>query len=325
MTILTQVGVVLAKIETTPGVDATPSPTTDFITALTASFAPNFQVIERDYLRPSISGTPIVMGRQLATVTFETEVVGTGVAASGSTSTTENAATPKWADLLCGCGFAPTSESTPNPGQVYNPITNNQTTLSIYVYLGGILHKLLGAMGTFNLTAVAGELAKIQWTFTGVYQAPTAVAVPAVTIPTIVPPIVQSAQFAIGTTASTVFVPQQITLDIANTVTPRDDANSARGFNSMIITARKPSFTVNPESVPEASHPFWTDFAAANGKAVSFNVGTVAGNTMGVAITNMQISNLQYTDRSGIRTYEVTGMVSSTSTTGNDEVSFTFL
>jgi hypothetical protein len=324
MVSLTQVGLVTAKIETTPGVDATPNSTTDFILALNAQYTPDFNVIERNYMRPSISRTPHLMGRQLAKLTFTTEMIGTGVAAATTDVTTQSQATPKWADLLEGCAFSGAAVASP-AGKVYTPLTTAQKTLTIYCYYDGILHKLTGAMGTFTMTAKAGEICTIQWTFTGIYNDPTAISTPTPSFPSINPPLVESCSFLIGSTSSTVFVPENIAIDMQNNVVPRDDANSVKGFNSMIITSRNPQSTFNPESVPEASHPFWGDFTGAVGKALSFHIGNVAGNKMLVSLPNVQISNLQYADRNGIRVYDVTAMASSTAGTGNDEVSIKFI
>lgn len=324
MTFLSQVGVVLAKVETTPGVDSTPSNTTDFIQALSAQFAPEFQVIDRNYMRPSISQVPHLMGRQLATLSFTTEIFGTGVAAVTTSPTTQNQATPKMADLFLGCAMVGTSIASP-AGQTFTPITAAQKTLTIYCYYDGILHKLTGAMGTWQLAATAGEIATIQWTFTGVFNAPTATSTPTPSIYAIVPPIVQNAAFAIGGTASTVFVPEKIDITYGATVVPRTDANSARGYNSMLITGRKPSITFNPEQVPEASHPFWTDFAAATGKTLTCTIGTTTGNQAIITLPNIVISNLQYADRNGMRVYDVTAMLTTTTGTGNDEFSIKFV
>jgi hypothetical protein len=178
-------------------------------------------------------------------------------------------------------------------------------------------------MGSFTATLKAGELGTIQWTFTGVYNAPSAITTPTPTIPSTTPPLIQSLGFAIGATASTVFVPETVTFNVANNVVPRDDVNSAKGFNSMIITGRKPEMTVNPESVPEASHPFWGDFAGAVEKAIVCTIGSVAGDKFKFNFPNFQITDLKYADRSGIRVYDVTGRASSLS--GDDEVQISFL
>lgn len=324
MPYLAQVGAILAKIETTPGVEAAPDPEDDFILASDAQYTPDFTLIDRNYMRPSISRNPHLMGRQLATLTFTTEVFGTGTAALDTDTTTQAAATPKWADLLVGCAMVGAVVETP-PGKVYSPVTGGQKTLTIYCYYDGILHKLTGAMGTWSMSAEAGQIATISWSFTGVYSAPTAATTPTVQITNVVPALVESCSFVIGGTASTVLVPANISVDMQNTVIPRADANSAKGFNSTIITSRQPTITFNPEQVPEASHPFWGDFAGATGKAVSFAIGATNGNRMLVNVPNMVISGLQYADRDGIRIYEVSGGCSTTYGAGDDEVTLKFV
>lgn len=327
MPYLSQVGAVFAKIETTAGVEAAPTTSgspNDYIQAIDAQYAPDFQVIERNYMRPSLSRTPHLMGRQLATLTFTTEVFGTGVAAAATNATTQAQATPKWADLLEGCAFSGTAVSSP-AGKVYAPLTAAQKTLTIYCYYDGMLHKLTGAMGTFVLSAEAGQIGTIQWTFTGVFSAPTAVATPTPLFTSVTPPLVQSCSFVIGSTASTVFLIQNISIDAQNNVVSRPDANSVKGFNSMYITGRSLQITVNPEQVPEASHGFWTDYGAATSRAITFSVGGTAGNKMDVSIPNAQISGLTYSDRDGIRVYDVTIMATTTTAAGNDELSFKFV
>lgn len=321
---LTQVGAITAKIETTPGVDATPSTSTDFIQAIDAQFNPDFQLIERNYMRPSLSRTPHIMGRQLATISFTTEVFATGVAAVTTDATTQAQATPKWADLFEGCGYAGAVVSSP-AGKTYSPLTSAQKTLTIYCYYDGLLHKLTGCMGTFVLNADAGQIATIQWNFTGVYNAPTATATPTPTFSTVDPPLVESCSFVIGSTAATVFVNGKLSAEVQNNVVPRADTNSTKGFNSMYITGRHPQLMISPESVLEASHPFWTDFAAAGKKAASFNIGATAGNKVLVTMPNTQISAITYSDRDGIRCYDVTLACISTTSTGNDELVFKFI
>jgi hypothetical protein len=325
MVALTQIGVILAKLETTPGVGVTPDSETDFIQALEVNFNPDFNLIQRNYLRPSLSQVPHIMGRQLATISFTTEVFGTGVAAADTDETTQSQATPKWADLLEACAMSGAAVSTP-AGKVYSPLTSAQKTISIWCHYEGILHKLTGCMGSFTINAEAGQIATINWNFMGVYNAPVATSVPTDSVvSTLAPPLVESCSFLIGGTASTVFVPGSISLELANSVIPRADANSAKGFNSMYITGRSASINFSPEAVPEASHPFWADFAGATGKAVSLNIGSTAGNQVLIAIPNMQISNLQYSDRDGIRIYEVSGAATTATATGNNEFTLKFV
>lgn len=326
MPFLTQVGAVFMKLETTPGVEAAPTTTgspNDYLQAIDAQFAPDFNLITRNYMRPSLSSTPHIMGKRIASLTFSTEVFGTGVAAVTTTPTTQAQATPKWADLLEACAFAGAAIATP-AGKVYSPLTATQKTATFYCYYDGMLHKLTGAMGTFSVSAPAGQIATMQWTFTGVYNSPTAVTTPAPLFTSVTPPIVESCTFQIGATATTAFVIDTIGFDIQNNVIQRADANSAKGFNSMYITGRDATITINPEQIPEATHPFWGDYEAATAKVVTFTVGLTNGNKMIFNAPSAQISDIKYADRDGIRTYEVSMRAMTTAAAGNDEATFRF-
>lgn len=317
MPFLTQVGAVFAKIETTPGVEAAPTTTgasNDFILAIDAQYNPDFQMIDRNYMRPSLSRTPHLMGRQLASLTFTTEICGSGVAGEA----------PKWVDLFQGCAMSAAEVTDPTAGTLVSPLTGNQKTLTFYCYYDGLLHKLTGAMGTFVVSAEAGQIGTIQWTFTGVHNNPVAQVTPTPDFPIINPPLVESCTLSIGATNSGLLV-QNIGIDIQNNVIPRADANSAKGFNSMYITGRNGQVTLNPEQVPEATHPFWGDFQSSVRKAISFKIGNTAGNQIEVEIPNAQISGLSYSDRDGIRAYDITFGAASITGVGNDEITFLFV
>jgi hypothetical protein len=327
MPYLYQVGAVFMKLETTPGVDAAPTTSgspNDYIQAIDAQFSPDFNLITRNYMRPSLSSTPHIMGRRIASLTFSTEIFGTGVAAEEDDADTQAQATPKWADLLEACAFSGVAQSTP-AGKVYSPLTATQKTATFYCYYDGMLHKVTGAMGTFTINAPAGEIGTIQWTFTGVYNSPTAVATPTPAFTSVNPPLVESCSFQLGATSTSVFKVDSINFDIQNRVIQRSDANSAKGFNSMYITGRDATLSINTEQVPEASHPFWGDFENATAKIATFTIGSTAGNKMIFSTLASQISGITYNDREGIRAYDVNMRCMSTSTAGNDEVEMLFV
>lgn len=327
MPFLYQVGAVFMKLETTPGVENAPTLTgspNDYIQAIDAQFSPDFNLITRNYMRPSISSTPHIMGRRIASLTFSTEFFGTGVAAETTSPTTQAQATPKWADLLEACAFSGAAVASP-AGKVYTPTTATLKTATFYCYYDGFLHKLTGAMGTFSLQAQAGGIATIQWTFTGVYNSPSASATPTPSFTSVVPPLVESCSFVIDATVATAFKIETIGVEMNNNVIQRPDANSAKGFNSMYITSRDAQVTINPEQIPEATHPFWSDYEDGTANLITFDIGTTAGNKCEVEIPTGQISGIQYSDRDGIRVYDVTFRANSTAAAGDDEISFKFV
>lgn len=341
---ISNVGALFAKVETTAGTDAVPT-STDYILAIDATYNPDMTVIERNYLRPSLSQTPHIMGMQLASLTFTTEVVGSGTA---NLVGTPGAAAPTWATLFQGCAMDPGVNITnPSPwGKVYKPLTgsltnvllggNGQKTLTFYMEIDGRLHKMTGSMGTFSLVGEAGQIGRIQWTFTGSYVAPTdfdnptpapiAGATPNATVP----PLIENCSFTIGSTIADKFSIQQLGINFNNSVIQRKSASFPKGFRSMFITGRSVEVTFTTEFASETDHPFWADYVAATKKSVSFQFGSAAsgatnGNTMIVTVPNAQISSLGYSDADGLRMVDVTMRASTATHAGNDEIEFKFV
>lgn len=99
MTILYRRAVVLAKIETSFGVDASPSPVDDAMLIEDPQFSAEAATIERSNVSFDISPAGIRVGRKTARLTFLHEVRGQGTAAIA----------PVLGRLIRACGFAETS------------------------------------------------------------------------------------------------------------------------------------------------------------------------------------------------------------------------
>lgn len=99
MPILTQRALVLAKVESTSGVDSVPTATTNAILVNNPQigFTPN--EIVRNFARPDFSPYPSILGRKLSTLSFELEIAGSGTAGVA----------PRWAPLLAACGMSLTA------------------------------------------------------------------------------------------------------------------------------------------------------------------------------------------------------------------------
>jgi hypothetical protein len=73
--------------------------------------------------------------------------------------------------------------------------------VTIYVYYEGLLHKMLGCMGTWSLQAEAGGYAMLNFTMTGTYSTPTNSRYPgSVTLQDVVPPQCELARFPMAAT-----------------------------------------------------------------------------------------------------------------------------
>ena len=139
--------VLLAKVETTTGTDASPTGSANAMLVSHISINPlQATNVNRDLVRGFYGSSEQLVGTASIEVSFTVELAGSG------TPTTA----PKWGALLEACGFAKTVATA---SVDYLPISvfGNGTSATIYYYLDGQLHKLLGARGTFTIEMAVGE------------------------------------------------------------------------------------------------------------------------------------------------------------------------
>lgn len=162
---------VFAKIETTYGVDATPTGAANALLVSDVSINPfNAQTVDRDLIRPYFGGSEQLVGTAFVEANFTVEL-----AASGTAGTA-----PAWAPLLLACGYIETGAA---GYKQYAPDSPSaQKSATIYYYDDGVLHKLRGAKGTFTLMAKIGDKPVLKFTFTGLDGGTTAVANPSTTL-----------------------------------------------------------------------------------------------------------------------------------------------
>jgi len=94
---------ILAKIETTYGVDSTPTGAANAILISNASFNIDYSNVSRDLIRPFLGGSEELAGTRFARAQFDVEWANSGTAGTA----------PAWGPLLRACGFAEASLSTP--------------------------------------------------------------------------------------------------------------------------------------------------------------------------------------------------------------------
>jgi hypothetical protein len=178
---------ILTKVETTAGVDAVPTGAADAVLVIDFTITPlDAKNVDRSFIRPYFGGYSQLVGPASVKISFGVELGGSGAAATA----------PQWGDLLLGCAHAEALLATPNRVE-YTPVSLLLKTLTIYYYDDGVLHKLLGAMGTFKLSAKVGERPKLMFDFVGIDGGISAVALPtAVLSAWTAPPVVSKANMA---------------------------------------------------------------------------------------------------------------------------------
>ena len=177
---LTRKSVVLAKIEGTYGLDPTPTGPNDSILVSNPEVRVDGELLTRDFVRESLSPIGHVIGKRKVTISFETELKGSGAAGTA----------PETSPLYQSCGMDEAIVA--STSVTYSPESDSAQIKSctMYVYFDGTMHEINGCRGSFNLNLEAGMFGKIQWNFEGKYVRPVDVALPSTTFDATLPEII---------------------------------------------------------------------------------------------------------------------------------------
>lgn len=309
---------ILAKIETTYGVDASPTVSADAI--LTTK--PTIELIEenkdREVVLPyfgSLVAIPVATGIKIG---FSVEFRGSG------TPTTP----PRIGTLLRACRYTQTTEA---DAVRYDPNSSQDgESITIYFYHDGILYKALGCLGSsLKLATKTNEIAKLDFEFTGMFDGNASLA-SAVAFPTptfgdaAVPPIFRSSSFSFGGLSAANAIIDALEITHTNTVVKRSDANATYGVKRYSFTAREISGSFDPEVVGLGTWNPWSVYETPTLGALSATIGNTAGNRCKISAPNCQIEAPKLGARDGIQTYSIAFKPRVTLTSGNDEIRFRF-
>lgn len=285
MPLLTRKAIILAKIESSYGVDPTPTGAANAILISNLNVTPlAAEFINRDNYFPYLGNADSVLASYSAQVSFEVEIAGAGAAGTA----------PAWGPLLRACGFAETVNA--GVSVEYDPIS--ATFPSVYIYLNqdGVLHKLRGARGDVNLVFNARQIPKLQFTFTGMYVAVTDAAAPTPTFTGFIKPVAcnktNTPTFSLHAASSCL---EAMTLNMANQVVHRD----LIGCESVQLTDRRPAGTISFEATTVATKDWWAAITAGTLGALQLIHGTAAGNIVQIDAPNVQILDPTYGDSDG--------------------------
>lgn len=294
------------KIETTSGTDATPA-VTDGVLAFDVDLSVKAEMKERPSGNADRSFYPNIRGKTLVELKFWIELKGSGTAGTA----------PKWAPLLKACDRLETTNASTNC--IYTPALVSQTC-SIYVNIDGILHKLVGCAGDCEIDLTSGEIARLNFTFSGVYALPTDSVAAAVTPDTTTGLIVKGTTTTFGSYAAII---EKILLKFGNSVVQRPSINVTEGILSFIVGDRNPSGIMTCEAVLRATTnaDFWSYFDTGATKALSLVLGATAGNIVTIVAPVCKLSAPKYGDREGLRTFDIEFQMARSA--GNDEMTIT--
>lgn len=225
---------------------------------------------------------------------------------------------PLWATtFLPACGLVVSTAT-------YTPRTeapgSNVKTLTIGGYIDGLYKQIHGAMGNVVFTFPAGRKATANFTFMGIWSDPSDVAILAPTYPTTAPLRFVSSAFAIGGYSAKV---EQVTIDLGNQVIMREDASTASGYSTALITGRRITGTMNPESTLVATKDWYTEWTALTEQSTSFSLSS-GGIGLTFTMPKTQITNIQGGDRNGLEIEQIDFQANRNASAGDDSLSILF-
>ncbi|MEM5789840.1 MAG: phage tail tube protein, partial [Syntrophobacteraceae bacterium] len=283
---LTRKSVVLAKIEANYGVDPTPTPIANALLVSDVDVKPAGEMVQRNYMKSSLSQLPFVRGIRSVDVSFKTELKGTGTRGVLPAYGWEGV-------LFRACGMSEVVNAATSI--IWAPVSTALESVTLYVYKDGVFHKILGCVGSFKLLVEVGKYVVVEWTFRGLYAAPVDATPAAQTFSAVQPPVVLNAGFTLGAYAA---ILEKVEIDINNAIGMRRSMNASTGVLGFSVVGREPQGSCDPEAVTEATYAFWNKRETAAVAAMNIGpLGATSGNIITIAAPKVQEREVGYGDR----------------------------
>lgn len=295
---------VLAKLEVTYGTDPVPTGADNAILTSEVSVTPLAgNRVTRNIDSATLGNKGEIIASKYKTITFKVELAGSGTAGDA----------PAYGTLLRMCGFSETIDV--GVDVEYAPVSESFESGTIYFYHDGSLHKLTGSYGTVSFTVDSQGLPVMSYTFTGIYNAVSAAALPATTLTGFVTPIpvtnTNTPTFTVHGYAATA---QSFSFDIGNNVIHKD----LIGDEFVKITDRNPTGSFSIEEPARGTQDFEAVVVAETKAAVQVIHGTTAGNIVQFDAPLVQLTDVQPNDNDGVLFITMPAIYTH-SDTGDDE------
>lgn len=296
-----------AKTESAEGTAVTLS-AADAMLVSKPKFDGDIAMHERPLVSASLSRFAAVPGARFGAIEFSAELKGSGAAGTP----------PAIGTLIKACGFA---ESVVTDTSVtYAMASSAIDTLTMALYMDGMIHKIWGARGSFKLAFKNGEPVWADFRFLGAdFSVEDGALLSGVSYEATNPQPFLNAAFALDSYAALI---GSMDIDMASRLTLRQDINQASGHKSCAIVGREPVFTIDPEKTTVAGYDWWGKLRSGNEGALTLTLGGTAGNIVTVTAPKAQYAKLTESEKEGIRNLGVDGRLNRDS--GDDEISIAF-
>jgi hypothetical protein len=305
---------ILAKIETTYGVDAVPVPGTDaLLTSNLKVKALDGKTVSRDLLYPYFGAS-----QDLPVYFYVSGSFDVGIAGSGAAGTA-----PPWGKLLRAAGLA--EVVTAGNRVDYTPISTGFESLTIYYYDDGLLKKALGCRMSFKLNLNYGAIPTLSCTFMGLDGGEAVLANPATTLTAWKTPlpvnqansgqIVLGGSYAAGAlSGGTASVTGGLEIDLGAKVV----FTELIGGEAIDIVDRSASGKINLDLSAALEVSTISSIRSASTQSIGMVHGTTAGGKILVFAPNCQLKSPERSDQNGRRLVGCEFMAIPSS--GNDEL-----
>ena len=310
---LTRKKFLIAKIESSYGVDPSPVGGSDAVQVTNLELTPiesdNVQAATfQGFIGNSTRGTLVANKR--VSVTFDVELAGSGTAGTA----------PAFGPLLKSCGLSETTVAATSV--TYAPVSSSFDSATIYCFYDGTQHKITGARGSVTFNMTAGQFATASFNFIGIYNAPDNTAL--------------SGSFTVANQAAAIEVNdtnvttatfhgvtsvrlESIDLALNNELLYKETASS----QEVLITNRAAGGTAVIEAPAIGTTDYFAKAVAAATGNSSFVLGATAGNIVTVNAAQTDITGVSYGDTNGVISLSMPYLALPT-TAGNNEMSLVF-
>lgn len=275
--------VILAKLETTYNTDPVPTAGSNAVLVYNAVLAvEGLRMVQRPAIRGSLGDLQDVFGGQLAKLTMDVEIKGSGTAGT----------VPEIDALLQACNMLETTVVSTSCTYTPTSVLANMKSVTIYYYEGGQkLHKLTGARGAVKFKLSAGGVPVASFEFTGHVSGPTDVGQPAPTFNSQRPiPLIGLSVTVNGVSV----VPQDLTFDLGNKVVMPPSMNATDGYGQIQITDRRVVGSIATDAELAAVIDY--DALLAAGTSFVITTGTI-GSSAGNRVAFTTPSQAYFTSR----------------------------
>lgn len=315
MALLARKRVILAKIESTYGTDASPTGSANAILVRNLDVTPlDAEIVSRDLVRPYFGNYDQLIAAQKVGVSFEVELQGSGTAGTA----------PAYGPLLRACGLSETISA--GTKVEYSPVSASFESATIYVQVqqdttgDSPLHKITGCRGNVEFTLNAKSIPVARFTFTGLYNdVVDASAISATYTGFKTPLAVNEANTPTFSFFGYAAVASSFSLNLNNEVVYRNLINQ----QTVMLTDRKAAGSVVFDAPTIATKDFFSIAMGTTLGNMQIVHGTSAGSIVEFGATaTVDIANPSYGEADGIVQLSIPYVLVPTSA-GNDEFKLT--